>query len=78
MHYKNESVIKAFGLKVRELRIQRGLTIEQFANSIKIAEVHTSQIARIERGETNVTISYLYLLAKELGVKPSELIDIDD
>lgn len=37
------------------------------------ADVEYSQIARIERGVSNPTISTVYLLAKALGLKPIEL-----
>lgn len=72
LHYKDEKAIQAFGKKVRELRLQRNMTIEEFANSI---DIHVTQLSRIERGETNVTISYITLLAEKLSVKPSELLD---
>jgi transcriptional regulator with XRE-family HTH domain len=35
-----------------------------------------SQIGRIERGETNPTISTLYVLAQALGVEFKELVDV--
>ncbi len=70
-HYRDEKAIKAFGKKVRELRIKMGLTIEEFANQ---ADIHVTQLSRIERGETNPTISYIMLLAKQLQVLPQELI----
>lgn len=70
-HYRDEKAIKAFGEKVRELRMKKGLTIEQFANN---ADLHVNQVGRIERGESNPTISYIVLIAKKLGVKPSELL----
>lgn len=70
-HYRDEEAIKAFGNKVRELRINKGMTIEQFANE---ADIHVTQLSRIERGETNPTISYIMLLAEKFGVPPQELI----
>lgn len=73
-HYRDEEAIKAFGKKIRELRIQKGMTIEAFANSV---DLHVTQLGRIERGENNPTISYITLLAKHLGVKPSVLLDFD-
>jgi transcriptional regulator with XRE-family HTH domain len=71
IHYRDEKAIKAFGKKVRELRVAKGVTIEDFANSI---ELHTTQLSRIERGETNVTISYIMFLAEALGVEAGELL----
>jgi transcriptional regulator with XRE-family HTH domain len=73
-HYRDEQAIRAFGKKVRELRASSGMTIEAFANSV---DLHVTQLSRIERGETNPTLSYIFLLAEKLGVKPSELINFD-
>jgi len=73
-HYKDEKAIKAFGNKVRALRMATGKTIEDFANTV---DLHVTQLSRIERGETNPTISTIFLLADKLGVKPTELIDFD-
>jgi transcriptional regulator with XRE-family HTH domain len=70
-HYRDENAIKEFGKKVRELRTLKGMTIEEFANSV---DLHVTQLSRIERGETNPTLSYVYLLADKLSVKPSDLI----
>lgn len=70
-HYKDEPAIKAFGSKVRQLRMKKGLTLEEFANSV---DLHATQLGRIERGETNVTISYITLLAKVLKVSASDLL----
>ena len=73
-HYRDKNAIKQFGLKVRELRIKKGLTIEEFANSV---DLHVTQVGRIERGETNSTISSIFLIASKLGVSPTELINFD-
>lgn len=70
-HYRDEEAIKAFGKKVRELRTAKGMTIEQFANSV---DIHVTQLSRIERGEGNPTLSYIVLLAKILDVEPGELL----
>lgn len=69
-HYRDEEGIKAFGLKVRKLRQEREMTIEQFANSV---ELHVTQLSRIERGESNPTLSYILLIAEKLGVSPRDL-----
>lgn len=69
--HKDKEAMKAFGRKIRILRVTKDMTIEQFANNIGL---HASQISRIERGETNVTISTITFLAKALEVMPSELL----
>ena len=70
--FTNGLVFIGFGNKVRSLRMEKKLTIEQFANEHNL---NVTQLSRIERGEFNVTISYIFLLAKLLDVKPSELLD---
>ena len=69
--HKDLEAMKAFGMEIRIRRIKRGYTIEQFANEIGL---HASQLSRIERGETNVTISTITFLAEAFGVKPEELL----
>jgi transcriptional regulator with XRE-family HTH domain len=77
-HYRDEQAIKNFGKKVREYRIKKGMTIEELANSVRTIELHVTQLSRIERGETNPTLSYVFLLAEVLGVKPTDLIDFTE
>ena len=72
-HYRDQKAIEGFGKKVREIRIGKGMTIEEFANTV---DIHVTQLSRIERGETNVTISYIFLLAQKLGVAATDLIDL--
>jgi transcriptional regulator with XRE-family HTH domain len=73
-HYRDEDAITGFGKKVRTLRMERNMTIEEFANSV---DLHVTQLSRIERGETNVTISYIFRLAEIFNVRASELLDFD-
>ena len=73
-HYRDKNAIINFGKKVRELRIKKGMTIEEFANSV---DLHVTQVGRIERGETNSTISSIFLIAKKLSVAPSDLVNFD-
>lgn len=39
------------------------------------ADIEYSQIAKIERGISNATVSTIYLISAALGVKPTELFD---
>ena len=63
INIKNDEVIKAFGRRLRDLRISKGLSQEQLANE---AEIPLSQVGRIERGEINPTLSTISALAKAL------------
>lgn len=70
INIKNDEVIKAFGRRLRDLRISNGLSQEQLANE---AEIPLSQVGRIERGEINPTLSSINVLAKALKVEIKEL-----
>ncbi|MFM9074911.1 MAG: helix-turn-helix domain-containing protein [Bacteroidota bacterium] len=60
---------KVIGLNLRRLRSEKDLTIEQLALEAGLAY---SQISRIELGKLNATAYTVHILAKTLGVSPSE------
>ena len=59
------------GKKVRELRMESGLSQESFADK---AGIHRSHIGEIERGEVDLTLSLLVRIAQTLEVPPSVLV----
>ncbi len=71
---KNEKVIKAFGIRLREIRLSLGISQEQLAND---ADIPISQVGRIERGETNPTISTIHVLASALNRTMAELMSFE-
>lgn len=71
---RNEHYLKAFGENLRKLRKKQGLSMMQLAFE---AEIEYSQIAKIERGLINTTISTAYTLATALNLKPEELFKFD-
>jgi transcriptional regulator with XRE-family HTH domain len=64
--------LRKLGVRVRERRVSRGLTQAQLAEQ---CELHRTFIGSVERGERNVSILNLRLIAKVLRVSPAELID---
>jgi transcriptional regulator with XRE-family HTH domain len=64
------SFIHRFGLRIRTLRLQRGLSQEALADA---ARLHRTHISLIERGERAVRLETVAALAAALGVQPSEL-----
>lgn len=74
INVKNQKLIKAFGERLREVRISQGISQEQLAND---ADIPISQVGRIERGETNPTISTIYVLASALNTTMVELISFE-
>jgi transcriptional regulator with XRE-family HTH domain len=62
---------KRFGERVRKLRLKKHLSQDEFAD---IAGLHRAYIGTVERGQTNITLRNMYILAKSLGVKMTDLI----
>lgn len=60
-------------IMVRKVREEKGYTIDKLANLASLSKGHLS---RIERGETEPTISTLVRLATVLKVKVEELYKI--
>lgn len=63
--------IRAFGLAVRARREAIGISQEALASK---ARIHRTYVGSVERGERNVTLRSIYLLAGALGVSPAELL----
>jgi len=63
---------KKFGLKIKELRKERGLSQEKLAH---LAEIDRTYLPSIEKGERNVSIEIVERLANALDVKIKDLFD---
>jgi len=65
-----ENVKSAFGHRLRELRRIRGWSQEEFALRVGLDR---SYVGGVERGERNVSLENICLLAAALEISPSEL-----
>jgi transcriptional regulator with XRE-family HTH domain len=63
-------VVKKFGKRVRQLRLERGLTQEALGSK---CDLDLTYIGRIERGEQNSSLVVVGAIAKGLGVSLEEL-----
>ncbi len=64
---------KAFGKRVRVLRLKLGtLSQEDLADQ---AELHRTFIGRVERGETNITLSNILRIVGALDITLSEFFE---
>jgi transcriptional regulator with XRE-family HTH domain len=66
------SELDKFGAKIRSLRMAKGWSQEELANN---AGLDRTYIGGIERGERNVSLKNICLLAKTLGVSIKNLFD---
>jgi transcriptional regulator with XRE-family HTH domain len=70
----DEDVKVSFGRRVRQLRKEKGVSQEAFAHEIQIDR---SYFGSIERGERNVSLENICLIAGGLGVSPAVLLMFD-
>lgn len=63
---------RAFGQNVRELRQAAGFSQEELAH---LAGLDRTYVGSVERGERNISLDNIWLLADTLGVPPSQLIE---
>jgi len=62
---------RQLGQRIRKMRDQRSWSQEEFA---AVCELNRSYMGRIERGEINLTLESLEILAKALGISVSALL----
>ena len=67
---KKTPIRKKFGLKVRMKRFELGMTQEELA---ELADLHPTYVGSVERGERNVSLENIIILAKGLGCSPKDL-----
>ena len=63
-------VKKRLGARIRVLRLKRGWTQDVFADK---SGLHRAQIGAFERGEMNITLASLHLLAQTLEIRIVDL-----
>ena len=63
-------IIQKFGLRVRELRKKAGLSQESFATKCGLDRTY---IGGLERGERNVALRNLNVIATALGMSLSQM-----
>ena len=71
MENKYQKEIIRLGLLIKEIRIKGKISQEGLST---LCGVDVRTIQRIEKGEQNITITLLFLIADSLKIEPSELI----
>lgn len=67
----SSALIGTLADNIRQQRHERGLSQEELAD---ICGLHRTYVGSVERGERNVTLSSLEILAKALGVTVVDLL----
>ncbi len=67
---RNEKVLKRFGKHLEQLRTEKGLSLRKLAD---LADVDFSQIHRIEKGQSNPSLTMLLTLTEALEITVEEL-----
>jgi transcriptional regulator with XRE-family HTH domain len=75
MNLKDRKFLQEVGYRIREIRTAQELTQEQLADKCKL---HRTFIGSVERGERNVSILNLRLLALALRVPLKDLLPSED
>jgi transcriptional regulator with XRE-family HTH domain len=69
---ENKSQLKAFGLRVRQLREELDWSQDKLAEE---ADLHRTYISGLERGERNVSVLNILRLARALKTTPGRLLN---
>ncbi len=68
----NQNLIKEFGIRIRNLRIEQKLSQEQLSF---FTGFHRTYIGMIERGERNISLTNMAVFAKVFKMNLSDLLD---
>lgn len=71
---RHNEIIKALGQRIREIRLEKGLSQQSLAN---LCDLELSQINRIELGLINTSVSHVAIICEVFRMQPRELFDFD-
>ena len=70
MSLDKQTVCKKVGTKIREIRTNKGLSIEKLANE---SGIDYTQLSRIELGKINTSVYQVYIISNSLSVTVPEI-----
>lgn len=65
------TIITTISQNIRRIRLEKGLSQEELA---ELSGLHRTYVGSVERGERNITVMNLDLIAKALNVCPEDLL----
>lgn len=72
---KKNTVSVKIGKKIRELRMKKGFSQEDFSYE---ADIDRAYMGRIERGEGNISVSILLKICFALKVEPGKILKLSE
>ena len=75
MKLTKKKMCEQVGTKIREIRENKGFTMEKFAHE---SGIDYPQLSRIELGKINTSIYQIYLIAKNLEVPMKDIFSFDN
>ncbi|KAA6302462.1 MAG: hypothetical protein EZS26_001294 [Candidatus Ordinivivax streblomastigis] len=69
-----EEILNKIGLKIRGLREEKQLTLQELSDKLNI---EYNNLIRIEKGRNNCTIGTLLKISQILDVKVVDLVDVE-
>lgn len=73
-YYRDQEALKVFGKRLQQIRRQKGVTQAELAFRCGFGQ---NQITNIERGETNTSLSIIFLVARKLDIPLSDLFSFE-
>lgn len=70
-----EDIKKIIGMNLKYIRYQSGLSQEKFYEQY---DLNPKYLACIERGEINISVNFLFALAKTFDISVGELVTFDE
>jgi len=70
-----KTIKEQFGKRIRELRLERGLSQEALAFK---SGMHRTYLGSVERGERNPSLKNIAAVAKALGISLSQMFSFKD
>lgn len=67
-----DEFLSVFGERIKELREEKGYTLEEID---ALCDIDPSDFSKIEKGKANITFRTLIKISEALEVKPKELFD---
>ena len=65
---------KRIGLKIRELREEKNISLQELSDKL---DIEYNNLIRIEKGRTNPTIGTLFKICQTLEVKLIDILDVN-